>query len=160
IASRHPAFGAAEEALARIGADLEAAGSFRAPAPVPAAVVETVLHSNMDDGTYARAFEAIQEYLRAGDLYQANLTRRFDAPCVEPASTLYARLRERARAPYGALFTAPGRAVVSASPELFLAGDAQTLVTRPIKGTRPRGGDRAEDARLIEELKASAKDRA
>jgi para-aminobenzoate synthetase component 1 len=43
---------------------------------------------------------------------------------------------------------------------LFLAGDDAQLVTRPIKGTRPRGGDRAEDARLIAELLASGKDRA
>ncbi len=160
IASRHPAFGPAEDALARLDADVARARSAQPPAHSAGTPAEATLHSNMDDAAYARAFDALQEYLRAGDLYQANLTRRFDAPCAEPASTLYARLRERARAPYGALFTAPGRAVVSASPELFLAGDDAMLVTRPIKGTRPRGGDRAEDNRLIAELLASGKDRA
>jgi para-aminobenzoate synthetase component 1 len=139
--------------------ELEAARS----APVtatPHADAETLLHSNLDDAAYARAFERVQEYLVAGDVYQVNLTRRFDAPCVDPGSVLYARLRERARAPYGALFTAPNRAIVSASPELFLAGDGVRLTTRPIKGTRPRGGDRAEDTALIADLLASPKDRA
>ncbi|MGH7726582.1 MAG: anthranilate synthase component I family protein [Candidatus Eiseniibacteriota bacterium] len=160
VASRHPAFGAPEEALDRMAANLSAArrapsseGGASAPSPAE-------LHSNMTDAEYGAAFERVQEYLRAGDLYQANLTRRFDAPSTDPASLLYARLRERARAPYGALFTAPDRAVVSASPELFLARDGQRLVTRPIKGTRPRGGDAAEDARLMAELAASPKDRA
>ncbi len=186
VAARHPAFGAPEEALEKLAADVDAArraasGDARAagdaesasrtrapgdaePARSTRAPGEPVsaadLRSNMTDEEYGAAFDRVQEYLRAGDLYQANLTRRFDAPCADPASLLYARLRERARAPYGALFTAPDRAVVSASPELFLARAGRRLITRPIKGTRPRGGDAAEDARLIAELAASPKDRA
>lgn len=160
VAARHPALARPEAALDAIVQDLEVAR--REPPASPAAPVdaEAALSSNMSDAAYARAFECVQEYLRAGDLYQANLTRRFDAPCADAGSVLYARLRERARAPYGAMFTAPGRAIVSASPELFLAGDGRRLVTRPIKGTRPRGGDRAEDTALIEDLLASPKDRA
>jgi para-aminobenzoate synthetase component 1 len=140
--------------------ELESARGADAPHAGPHAENEALLHSNMDDAAYARAFARVQDYLVAGDVYQVNLTRRFDAPCDDPASMLYARLRERARAPYGALFTAPGRAIVSASPELFLAGDGARLTTRPIKGTRPRGGDRAEDTQLIQDLLASPKDRA
>ena len=164
VAARHPAFAQAEQTLEALAASLESAR--RAPAPVsPPAAAQRPAHdaalvSNMQDADYARAFERLQDYLVAGDLYQANLTRRFEAPCTDPASVLYARLRERARAPYGALFTAPGRAIVSASPELFLASDGARLVTRPIKGTRPRGGDRAEDTRMTAELLASPKDRA
>jgi para-aminobenzoate synthetase component 1 len=159
VATRHPALARPEGVLEALTQELEAARS----APVtatPHADAETLLHSNLDDAAYARAFERVQEYLVAGDVYQVNLTRRFDAPCVDPGSVLYARLRERARAPYGALFTAPNRAIVSASPELFLAGDGVRLTTRPIKGTRPRGGDRAEDTALIADLLASPKDRA
>ena len=160
VAARHPALARPEVALDALIQDLEAARN-EPPAPAaPHADAEATLHSNMDDAAYARAFERLQEYLRAGDLYQANLTRRFDAPCADPGSVLYARLRERARAPYGAMFTAPGRAIVSASPELFLASDGARLVTRPIKGTRPRGGDRTEDNALIADLLASPKDRA
>ena len=160
IASRHPALTKPELALEQLAADLEASRGAEPPHAGPHAEHEALLHSNMDDAAYARAFERVQEYLVAGDVYQVNLTRRFDAPCDDPASVLYARLRERARAPYGALLTSPGRAIVSASPELFLAGDGARLITRPIKGTRPRGGDRAEDTQLIADLLASPKDRA
>jgi para-aminobenzoate synthetase component 1 len=160
VAARHPALARPEAALDSLVHDLENARRASVPTATTHADAEAHLSSNMDDDGYARAFERVREYLVAGDLYQANLTRRFDAPCSDAGSVLYARLRERARAPYGALFTAPGRAIVSASPELFLAGDGAKLVTRPIKGTRPRGGDRVEDARLIAELIASPKDRA
>lgn len=169
VAARHVAFGPPETTLERLVAEVAAAVRTLADsggsgtgglAASFASASASELSSNMTDAQYGAAFGRLQEYLRAGDLYQANLTRRFDAPCDERGSLLYARLRERARAPYGALFTAPDRAVVSASPELFLAGDGQRLVTRPIKGTRPRGGDGTEDARLIAELKASEKDRA
>ena len=160
VASRHPALVRPEAALEQLAQELEAARGTAAPPAGPHAASEALLHSNMDDAAYARAFARVQEYLVAGDVYQVNLTRRFDAPCDDPSAVLYARLRERARAPYGALLTAPGRAIVSASPELFLAGDGSRLITRPIKGTRPRGGDRAEDTQLIADLLASAKDRA
>jgi para-aminobenzoate synthetase component 1 len=97
----------------------------------------------------------VQDYLVAGDVYQVNLTRRFDAPCDDPARCCTRACASVRARPYGALLTAPGRAIVSASPELFLAGDGARLITRPIKGTRPRGGDRAEDTQLIADLLAS-----
>ena len=142
----------AQRALAAAAGDGDEVADDRAS---PAA-----LSSNMSDADYARAFDRLQEYLRAGDLYQANLTRRFDAPCTLDAPALYARLRRAAPAPYAGLLDDPARAIVSASPELFLARRGARLVTRPIKGTRPRDPDPARDAALAEELLASAKDRA
>jgi para-aminobenzoate synthetase component 1 len=144
----------AQRALAAAPGD-DAPDDPGAPATAPAA-----LSSNMSDADYARAFDRLQEYLRAGDLYQANLTRRFDAPCALDAPALYARLRRAAPAPYACLPDDPARAVVSASPELFLARRGSRLVTRPIKGTRPRDPDPGRDRALAEELRASAKDRA
>ncbi|MEE3625587.1 aminodeoxychorismate synthase component I [Nitrospirillum sp. BR 11752] len=109
------------------------------------------------------------DYIAAGDIYQANITQRFLArlaPGVTPLD-LYTRVRARAAAPYSALLDlGPGergasRAIVSVSPERFLAVDAGGAVeTRPIKGTRPRDANSARDAALAAELLGSAKDRA
>ncbi|TWB65854.1 aminodeoxychorismate synthase subunit I [Nitrospirillum amazonense] len=108
------------------------------------------------------------DYIAAGDIYQANITQRFLgtlAPEVTPLD-LYVRLRTRAAAPFSALLDlgpkgGEARAVVSVSPERFLAVDAEGRVeTRPIKGTRPRDADPVRDAALAAELLASAKDRA
>jgi para-aminobenzoate synthetase component 1 len=167
VAPAHPFFAEApaarvEAARARAQLALRAAGDTDADDTAPAAAMASpgALASNLTDAEYARAFDRIQEYLRAGDLYQANLTRRFDAPCGLDAPTLHARLRRVAPAPYAGLLDDPLRAVVSASPELFLARRGERLVTRPIKGTRPRDPDPARDRALAAELVKSAKDRA
>lgn len=104
------------------------------------------------------------DYIRAGDIFQANITQRFLArlrPGVTPLE-LYRRVRAATRAPHAALLDlGEGRAVISGSPERFIALDAAgRLETRPIKGTRPRGADAATDAALAADLLASAKDRA
>ncbi len=105
------------------------------------------------------------DYIRAGDIFQANLAQRFTAP--RPAGMtpfgLFRRLCRINPAPFAAfLSVARDRAVVSASPKRFLrvAPGARHVETRPIKGTRPRGRTPDEDAALAAELLASAKDRA
>jgi len=103
----------------------------------------------------------IIEYLRAGDVFQVNLSRRwcarFDAP-VSPQA-LYAQLRRANPAPFAGLFTAHGRHVVSSSPERLVSVHAGHAQTRPIAGTRPRfDGD--DDAARIQELVAHPKERA
>lgn len=111
---------------------------------------------------YIAAVERIRRYIRAGDLFQANLTCRIDRPLPGSidAAGLYRALRERSPAPYAALLQIGDAAVVSISPESFLERRGETLRTRPIKGTRPRGGTPAEDARLARELQDSEKDQA
>ncbi|WP_316975884.1 aminodeoxychorismate synthase component I [Shumkonia mesophila] len=104
------------------------------------------------------------DYIRAGDIYQANLSQRFLAP-RPPGLTpylLHRRVRAASPAPFAALLACgPGQTVVSASPERFLRLAADGAIeTRPIKGTRRRGADAAEDAALARQLMASAKDRA
>jgi len=116
---------------------------------------------------YLRAVARAREYIAAGDIYQVNLSRRYTA-CRAPADAarppvdLYLALRRANPAPYGAyLDLGGGRAVLSSSPELFLSLAGGRVVTRPIKGTRPRRpGDAAFNARMEAELAASAKDRA
>jgi para-aminobenzoate synthetase component 1 len=116
-----------------------------------------------DRARFEAMVEACVDYIRAGDVFQANLSRRFLAdlpPALDPF-TLYRRLRRLSPAPFAAFFNAPGVHVLSASPERFLSLDRSGRVeTRPIKGTRPRGRDAAEDARFVAELRASEKDRA
>ncbi|WMJ68068.1 aminodeoxychorismate synthase component I [Stenotrophomonas sp. 24(2023)] len=101
------------------------------------------------------------DYLRAGDVFQVNLSRRwragFDAP-VSPQA-LYAQLRRANPAPFAGLFSAHGRHVVSSSPERLVSVHAGHAQTRPIAGTRPRfEGD--DDAARIQELVGHPKERA
>ena len=109
---------------------------------------------------YLETVRAVKEYIVAGDIYQANISQRFSAPLVEPAWELYRRLRVLNAAPFSAYLNFGDFAVASSSPERFLAVNGRSVQTRPVKGTRPRGADPAEDERQKRELLASAKDRA
>jgi para-aminobenzoate synthetase component 1 len=77
-----------------------------------------------------------------------------------PTDEVYRRLRDASPAPWGAWMRLGGPEILSISPELFLSKTGDVVSTRPIKGTRPRSSDPAEDARLYAELEASEKDRA
>ncbi len=118
------------------------------------------LAADLDRAAYGAAFARIQRYIREGDCYQVNLARCFSAPATGAAWPAYRRLRARNPAPFAAYLDFPAGQVLSASPERFLHVQGDTAQTRPIKGTRPRHADPAEDARLAEELRTSAKDRA
>ena len=109
---------------------------------------------------YCAAVREVKEYIAAGHVYQVNLSQRFTAPVEMDAWDVYLRLRKHNPAPYAAYLNAGDFQVVSSSPECFLALDpaSRLVTTRPIKGTRPRSADPAEDARLASELAASAKD--
>ena len=114
----------------------------------------------LSPGGYARAFAALQEAITAGDIYQANLTFPLIGAYRGDPVGLYAAIRPAAGAGYGGLVHDGAHWLLSFSPELFFAllGDAATV--KPMKGTRPRGRDAAEDAALAEELAVSDKDRA
>jgi para-aminobenzoate synthetase component 1 len=124
--------------------------------------------SGMDRATYEAGVSRVRDYIARGDLYQANLTRRLETPFEGDPWPLYRHLRTGDPSLFSAyLDLGPGqltgrpRALLSASPEPFLAVDATGVVkTDPIKGTRPRGRDAATDRALACELLASAKDRA
>jgi para-aminobenzoate synthetase component 1 len=119
------------------------------------------LHSSFARPDYLDAVERVREYIRAGDIFQANLSQRFEAPLAEPAWSLYRRLRASSPAPFAAFLDFPGVTVLSTSPERFLKVDpAGGVETRPIKGTRPRGLGPEHDAALGQALLESPKDRA
>lgn len=109
---------------------------------------------------YDAAIARIQAHIAAGDIYQANLSQRFDAPVSGDPADLYLRLRDANPAPFGAFLRYPDFTLVSASPERFLELRNGRVETCPIKGTRPRGKTPDEDRRLAEELLNSPKDRA
>ena len=112
---------------------------------------------------YVRAVEAVRASIARGDIFQANLSQRWSLPMPGAhthALALDRALRRHTPSPFAATLCLGDHAVLSASPELFLRRRGPAVETRPIKGTRPRGADAAEDARLAAELQASAKDRA
>ena len=119
------------------------------------------LRSSFTRDGYLKAVERVREYIYAGDIFQANLSQRFEARLTEPAWTLYRRLRKSNPAPFAAFLDVGNVVVLSASPERFLRVDAAGRVeTRPIKGTRPRGVGPEHDAALGQALAESPKDRA
>ncbi len=132
-----------------------------APAEVrPCEVKMAELRANFSEEGYRKAVERAIEYIYAGDIYQVNLSQRFDAPFSGDTFDLYSRLRRRNAAPYCAYLRYPGFEVLSSSPERFLKVEGGLVETRPVKGTRPRGTDAESDRRLREELAASEKDHA
>ena len=131
--------------------------------PVPSAwwPASLELRSSFTRAGYLTAVERVRDYIFAGDIFQANLSQRFEAPVHESAWSFYTRLRRSNAAPFAAFLDFAEAIVVSASPERFLHVDAKGLVeTRPIKGTRPRGVGPEHDAALGQALAESAKDRA
>jgi para-aminobenzoate synthetase component 1 len=144
-------------------------GAPAAVATAPHAVgASLTFHSGLDRAAFESRVERIRDHVARGDIYQANLTRRLETAFDEDPWPLYRRLRTGDPSLFSAfLDLGPGqltgkpRAILSASPEPFLSVNAQGAVsTDPIKGTRPRGRDRAEDRALACELLGSAKDRA
>ncbi|NBW07196.1 MAG: anthranilate synthase component I family protein [Caulobacteraceae bacterium] len=135
------------------------------PLPEPPA---TVFSPDAPPQTYRDAVSEVVARIAAGDLFQANIARGWSGALAGDADPFDVFLRltrgdaDVRAAPYGAFWRIGDRALVSNSPELFLAMDAHTgrIETRPIKGTRPRHPDLAADALRAAELRASAKDRA
>jgi para-aminobenzoate synthetase component 1 len=122
---------------------------------------EGSLRSSFTRPDYLDAVARVREYIYAGDIFQANLSQRFEAPLAPDPWTFYRTLRRVNPAPFGAFFDVPGAPVLSTSPERFLRVSAAGHVeTRPIKGTRARGVGPEHDAALGQALTESAKDRA
>jgi para-aminobenzoate synthetase component 1 len=119
------------------------------------------VRSSFTRPAYLEAVARVREYILAGDIFQANLSQRFEVSLAEDPWDLYRRMRTRNPAPFAAFFETPQASIVSASPERFLRVDQSGKVeTRPIKGTMPRGFGPEHDGALGQALSESAKDRA
>lgn len=123
----------------------------------------SALASNMSKSSYQAKVAKIIERIRNGDLYQANLTRKFTGTLEENVNPIqiFKKLCEVSPAPYSAFIKLEDTHIVSSSPELFLTiNDKSNIRTRPIKGTSPRKEDQLQDLKSKELLESSAKDRA
>lgn len=133
----------------------------RAIDPSPVVIPQSISwSSNFEHHQYLQAVETAREYIIAGDIFQVNLSQRFEATLPFSPYELYQRLRRINPAPFAAYLNFPEVSVVCASPERFLRLQGDLVETRPIKGTRPRGKIPAQDRALAEELLHSTKDRA
>ena len=130
-------------------------------APVAPFSLKHPMQPDLSAQQYQQALTRIHDYIQAGDCYQVNFTQRFSAECEGDAWTAYCALRAACPTPFSGFMQLPEQgAIVSLSPERFVRVSRNQVETRPIKGTRPRGKDRGEDAANAAELLASPKDRA
>lgn len=151
----------ARERLAEVTAQLAAP-----PAGLGGAVTATAWRSNFDAARYRDAVADVIAYIRAGDIFQANFTQRFEAEleaadggAIDPLA-LYDQLRRANPATFAALIVGAERLIASSSPERFVKLSGREVETRPIKGTVPRSVEPTLDAFRGRELTASEKDRA
>ncbi|MFN3701145.1 MAG: aminodeoxychorismate synthase component I [Alphaproteobacteria bacterium] len=131
--------------------------------PLSFTPVSLAWRENFTQSAYEDSFARITEYICAGDIFQANMTRRFDAPCGGvPAAAHYLNLRQVNPAPFAGYFDAGACILSSASPERFLRLDKSgRVIARPIKGTaRQDTSDPQRDIEQREALLSSAKNRA
>lgn len=134
----------------------------RPPAVAPEHSVPLAWRSNFTRAGYEAAVERVRDYIRAGDIYQANIAQRFEAdlPAGFDPFALYGRLRAANPATFGAYLAFEGLTIASSSPERFLKLEGRRVETRPIKGTVRRSADPEEDHRRGAALQADTKERA
>lgn len=116
--------------------------------------------SNFEKEDYKRAITKLKNYISNGDVYIANMTQRFCTENQEDSFEIYKKLRTINKAPFSAYMNFEDFQVISSSPERFVQIYKNKVVTRPIKGTRPRGRNEEEDIKNSLELINSEKDRA
>lgn len=114
----------------------------------------------MSRDAYCDMVERAKAYIAAGDIFQANLAQRFVAPYSGDGLDVYRRLRAINPSPFAAFLDLGDTHVICSSPERLVRRTGREVETRPIAGTRPRGTNLAEDARLTADLLLSAKERA
>lgn len=120
--------------------------------------------SNLSRSDFLSAVSRAQSFIRSGDIYQVNLSHRLTAPCELSGWDLFQQLKAVSPAPFSAFLDCGDGSrhcrfeIASSSPEQFLRMSGAHIVTRPIKGTRPRGEDPTRDAQLAYELQTSSKE--
>lgn len=139
---------------------LEAGDASLSPHQAPKSLLPT--SSNFTRDEYLAAIQRVIDYIFSGDVFQVNLSQRFETVLENGNSpfNLYRQLSSINPAPFAAYFNSGDHQIVSASPERFLKVQNRRVEARPIKGTRPRGSTPEDDQRLANELGLSEKDRA
>lgn len=127
----------------------------------PASAASTgPLRPLIDEAAHRAAFQAVQDYIRAGDIYQVNLTFPCEIDFSGDPLALYAAVRPRAAAGYGGIIRTGSQTIMSFSPELFFTQVRGQLTARPMKGTATRSPDVQQDAELARWLASDTKQRA
>lgn len=109
---------------------------------------------------YLRAVGSVKESIARGDTYQTNYSFRLTIPTTPDPRLLFTQMTKSQGGAYGCLIATEEYAIVSASPELFFAKNGTEIISRPMKGTSPRGRTLDEDRSLANELQSSFKNRA
>ncbi len=149
-------------------------GHYKSPREMTGAEVERWLTTHTRSGSYKftsvtkawdrkiyeERFAAVQEKIRAGDIYQLNLTFKARFRLEGSPLTFYRDLRQRQRVAYGGIVDTGAVTVLSASPELFVEQEGRVISTRPMKGTAPRGNTAEADAEARRTLASDVKQRA
>jgi len=118
------------------------------------------IKSNLSKEEYLRRIKRAKQYIRAGDIYQVNFSQEFHSQTDLSAPQIYENLRRLSPSCFSAYFDSGAHQVVSSSPERFLQVQQGRVITRPMKGTRPRSRDKQRDLQLKQSLLGSPKDRA
>jgi para-aminobenzoate synthetase component 1 len=116
------------------------------------------ISSNLLRDDFISKVERAQKYIRAGDIYQVNLSQRLTAHCDLRGWEFFEKLSAVSPAPFSAYLDCGEFEIASSSPEQFLRMSGSQIISRPIKGTRPRDADATRDAQLAYELQTSAKE--
>ena len=120
----------------------------------------SALHSNLDREAYDAMLARAHTHILDGDIYQANLSHRFETRYAGDGLDLYRRLRTINPSPFATYMRFSDHVLVSCSPERLFKLEGHRVTTRPIAGTRPRGDSGHADRALERELLASEKERA
>ncbi|MDR0787781.1 MAG: anthranilate synthase component I [Gemmatimonadota bacterium] len=128
--------------------------------PAPAPEGDPPFTSSVTREEYENGVRRVQEYIAAGDIFQAVLSQRLSVPISAPPFDLYRVLRALNPSPYLFYLDLDGFQLVGSSPEVLVRVDEGKVVVRPIAGTRRRGGSAAEDVELSSDMLADPKERA
>ncbi len=131
-----------------------------APRPTPLQSLVSRLHFTLQPEEYKQTIQAIQQFIRDGDIYQLNFTAPFHFTLTVPPLKLYRTLRTQQPTPYQAVIHLPDRLILSFSPELFFAVQGKHISAQPMKGTHPRGRFLEEDEQFAQFLQQDRKNQA
>jgi para-aminobenzoate synthetase component 1 len=149
-----------EELKSRVSGLRAPTGRAMPPESAPWRTIRTDVRSNFTREAYINTVEKARRYIIDGDIFEVNLSQRFETDIAFTPYELYRRLRRINPAPFASYLGFDEVKVVSASPERFLRTSGNWVETRPIKGTRRRGNTPDDDRKLAAELVNSVKDRA
>lgn len=128
--------------------------------PTPSVIPNPEIRSNLSRSEFLSKVDCARRYIRSGDIYQVNLSQRLAMSHPSSSWEMFQRLAVASPAPFAAYLDCGDFQLASSSPELFLRLNGSQVLTRPIKGTRPRSSDPIRDAELACELRNSPKETA